>query len=101
MKTLFESEVVIPSDVFGHIDVESIVDILSSCCVKFEVKGFSDDNLSMEFLISAPVRWRLECAIDLLHSLRRLVVSASFSPIDELRCESWLFGQICVVDYEK
>lgn len=98
MKVHFESEVIIPSAVFGHIDVDSIGDLLSSCNVKFEVKGYSDDCVYIESLISSSVRWRLECAIDLLHSLRRLVKSAAYSVSDGVRCESWLYGEIRVVD---
>lgn len=97
MKVHFESEVIIPSAVFGHIDVDSIADLFSSCNVKFEVKGYSDDCVFKEFLISSSVRCRLECAIDLLHSLRRLVLASAFSCSDGLRCESWLYGQIRLV----
>ena len=99
MKTRFESEVIIPVAVFGHISTDIIRDLLASCIVRFELKGETDAEF--EFLLSASVRWRLECAIDLLHSLHRLVLASSFSSMDELRCESWLYGQIRVVDDEK
>ena len=72
--------------------------MLASCIVRFELKGETDAQF--EFLLSASVRWRLECAIDLLNSLRRLVLASAYSPMDGLRCDSWLYGQIRVVDYE-
>lgn len=95
MKAHFESEVVIPSSVFGHISSDMIEDLLSSFNVKFECKGKSD--ICSEFLLSSSVRWRLECVIDLLHSLRRLVLASAFSCSDGLRCESWLYGLIRLV----
>ena len=98
MKACFESEVIIPVAVFGHISADTIQDLLSSFNVKFELKGESDS--CFEFLLSTSVRWCLECVIDLLHSLRRLVLASAFSVFDGERCESWLYGQIRVVDYE-
>lgn len=95
MKAHFESEVVIPVAVFGHIDVDLIEDVLSSCNVIFELKGKSDT--CSEFLLFSSVRWRLECAIDLLNSLRRFVLASAFSSLDDSRCQSWLFGQIRIV----
>lgn len=95
MKAHFESEVIIPVAVFGHISTDIIRDLLASCIVRFELKGESDDKC--EFFLSSSVRWRLESAIDLLHSLRRLVLASSYSPMDELRCESWLYGQIRII----
>mgnify|MGYP007057841837 CR=1 FL=1 len=103
MKTCFESEVIIPVAVFGHISADTIQDLLSSFNVKFELKGElkGESDSCSEFLLSTSVRWRLECVIDLLHSLRRLVLASAFSVSDGERCESWLYGQIRVVDYDE
>ena len=92
----YEFEVIVPDAVIKHVSVPSISDLLSYFNVKFEVKGFTDSET--EFLVTAPSRDVANSVRELLASLQRVVLASSFSSMDRMRCEGWLFGQIREVE---
>lgn len=92
----YEFEVIIPAVVFGHVSYDSIVDVLRWFDVKFECKGCTD--CEYEFLVTARSRHVANSVRDLLASLQRVVLASSFSSMDKIRCEGWLFGIIREVE---
>lgn len=92
----YEFEVIVPDAVIKHVSVPSISDLLSYFNVKFEVKGFTD--CETEFLVTAPSRDVANSVRELLASLKRVVLASSFSSMDKMRCEVWLFGIIREVE---
>lgn len=99
MKRFNEFEVIIPDAVFEHVTDNSISDLLSCFNVTFECKGFTD--CETEYLVTAPSRDVANSVRELLASLQRVVLASSFSPMDKMRCEGWLFGIIREVESDE
>lgn len=94
----YEFEVIVPDAVIKHVSVPSISDLLSYFNVKFEVKGFTDCEI--EFLVTAPSRDVANSVRELLFSLQCAVLASSYSAMDKLRCQGWLYGEIREVEYD-
>lgn len=96
MKRFNEFEVIIPAAVFGHVSHDSIVDILRWFDVKFECKGCTD--CEYEFLVTAPSRDVANSVREWFPALQRVVLASSFSAMDKMRCQGWLYGEIREVE---
>lgn len=92
----YEFELIVPDAVIKHVSVPSISDFLSYFNVMFEVKGFTDCEI--EFLVTAPSRDVANSVRELLASLQRVVLASSFSSMDKILCQGWLFGIIREVE---
>lgn len=92
----YEFEVIFPDAVIDHVSVKSIEDLLSYFNVKFEVKGFTD--CETEFLITAPSRDVAYFVRQWFPALQRVVLASSYSAMDKMRCQGWLYGEIREVE---
>lgn len=96
MKRFYEFEVIIPCAVFDHVADTSIGDLLSYFNVKFSCKGFTDCEI--EYLVTAHSRDVADFVRDWFVALQRVVLASSFSCMDKMRCESWIYGEIREVE---
>lgn len=92
----YEFEVIIPHAVIKHVSVVSLAYLLSCFNVKFETKGFTD--CETEFLVTAPSRDVAHYVREWFPALQRVVLASSYSAMDKMRCEGWLYGEIREVE---
>lgn len=95
MKRVCEFEVIIPKSAFDYSFDNLIIDFLRHFDVKFDLKGCND--LSIEYLVTAPSRRVANYAREWIVSSRRLVRS-SFSSKDRKTCLGWSYGEIREVE---
>lgn len=87
-----EFEVIIPFDVFEHINALPIDDLLSWFNVEFILKG--QNRESFEYLVVCPSLSVANSVLSFLFSLKELVLASAYSSSDKLRCANWIFGEI-------